>query len=798
MFSYTTNTMIKIFLKLISRNFLKGGLLNVLNVLGLALGITATLLITLYAEHEFSYDSFHKNSNNIFRMEARTNSPLWFSNLGAEHSLALISGKYPEVVGAVMLNGNQQTFLSANGNRFPENHIYQTNLGSAFFTHFDFNLIEGNTEGILDEPYSAVITESTRQRYFNDAAALGQTLNYDSIPLKITGVIEDLPSNSHFDFEILYTNPRTFANEHFHTNTYFQLVDGASPQDLEAKIMAMEGIAPDAGHEFSEVKLIALPDIYFNSNASFGSGGIGDQLQLKVFMVIGILIVLISVANYVNLSMAIYSSKGLEIGMRKVLGESKGQIIRAFIYESILVTMLSIPIMLICLKFTLPVFSEFLDINLENKLISSPIYWIGTLVFLLVVSFITVIYPASVLNNTKISALIKSKTAVHHTGGIKLRNILLFFQFIILFTLGISAWFMNRQINYMDNKDMGFSAEKVIKIRNAFNIGNLDNYKVFKTELLKNPQVAAVAFGPMMGDGMAPLAYKTEGSDEIRENLLSYGVDIDYFEVMSMDILAGEFKNKLISSEDGKIISLVNKSFIDQYGWQDDPIGKKIILRPGTENELQREVSAVFEDFHFFSLKEKVAPQIISLRPDPLFVNTNILVKSAIPDLKEVVKLIEEQWYALRPDVPFEYDLMDAAVKKLYDRERQTSQVSLSFSLLAISLSLLGLIGFMIYLVSLKSKELAVRKVLGATLLQIVGLLNRQLMAAILLASIIGSGLSYWLISRWLNDYAYTIKMNPETFVIALILVYGIVFIITAIQSMKSSHANPVMALKNE
>jgi len=789
--------MVKILISLVSRNFLKSGLLNSLNILGLSLGITAALLIAFYAEHEYSYDEFHNNADNIYRMEAQTNNPVWLSNIGAEYSKQIRVGNYPEVKSTLMLNSNQSAFLSYGSKKFYEKKIYQTDPGSNFLDYFNFELIEGNADGILNEPYAVIITESVRQKYFEDEIAVGEYLKYDSLQLKVMGVIQDLPTNSHLDFDIIYANPKTFERDHFHTNTYIELVDGANPQEFETKILAMQ-VAQDEFHTLKAVSLISLPDIYFESVSSFGSGGVGDKLQLTVFIVIGGLILLIAVANYVNLSLAAYSGKGLEIGIRKVLGESRQQIIRAFIFESLLVTLLSLPLVFLWINLTLPAFGDFLNITLENKLTTAPSYWVVILSFILLVSFLTVIYPASVLNNAKLSTLIKSKSVIHQSGGLKLRNVLLFIQFIILFTLGISAWFMNRQISYMDNKDMGFSAEAVIKIRNAFNIGSIDNYKVFKTELLKNPKIAAVSFGPMMGDGMNPQAYKPEGSDEIYENLLSYGVDIDYFDVMSMSIVAGEFKNKLISAEDGKIVSLVNQSFIDMYGWQDDPIGKKITLRPGSENELIREVSAVFKDFHFFTLKEKVTPQIISLRNDPRFVNTNILIKAAVPELQEVIKAIELEWHSLLPDLPFEYELMGEAVKKLYQQERQTSQVSIVFSLLAISLSLLGLIGFMIYIVGIRAKELAIRKVLGASLRQIVMLLNRQLVIAILLAAVIGSVSSYWLIKEWLNDYAYTISINPETFVIALLLVYIIVFGITTVQSLKSTITNPVSALKNE
>ncbi|MCE7996632.1 MAG: FtsX-like permease family protein [Roseivirga sp.] len=789
--------MLRIFTNLLVRNFLKDKLLNSLNILGLSLGMIAAMLILLYADHEFSYDSFHKDVKNTYRLEAITNNDLWFSNIGMEHGKELTSGRYPEVETVVQLNGHPRAFLSYNNQRYSEEKIYQTKPGSDFFELFSFKELLGNRETFLNEPYVTVITASTAEKYFGKTSPLGQVIKYDSIPLKITGVIEDLPTNSHLDFNILYANPVTFGQDHFHTQSYIQLVNDADPTGLEVKIKDMD-VARDEFHTLSEVRLMPVEDIYFGSDAVFGSGGKGDILQLTVFMIIGGLILLIAVANYINLSLAVYSSKGLEIGMRKVLGESRSQIIRAFIWESILMTFMTIPLVILGLYFLLPVFSEFLEVNLQNKLLSSPIYWAVTLAFVITLSIITVAYPATLLTRTKISELIKSKSAVNNSSGVKLRNALIFVQFILLFTLGISAWFMNRQIDYLDSKDMGFNADRVIKVTNAFSIGEYKNYQLLKSQLLTHPQVAGVSFGPMMGDGSNPLAYKPEGSDQTYENLLSYGVDIDYFDVMGMNITAGDFKTVLQSAEDGQIVSLVNESFIERFGWQDDPIGKKLILRPGSQNELHRQVSAVFKDFHYFTLKEKVTPQIISLRPDPQFVNTNLLIRASTDNLQEVTDIIAEEWNKVVPSVPLEYDLMDEAVKRMYAKERQTGQVSVTFSVLAVVLSLLGLIGFMIYVTGLKSKEIAVRKVLGASLLQIIALLNRQLFLAILFSAIIGSAFSYWLVSTWLNDYAYAIALSPVTFIAAAALVYSIVFMITALQSVKSAQIDPVMALKHE
>ena len=786
-----------IFFNLSIRNFLKSVGLNSLNILGLSLGIIAALLILTYADHEYHYDQFHQKATNIYRMEAKTNGEAWFSNLGVEHSRELMSGAYPEVVNRVLLNRAPKAFFNNGDKKFAETNLVQTNPGSDFFEFFDYEVLEGSKSNLLEEPNAIVLTKSTAEKYYGNESPMGKVLMHDTIQYKVTGVIADLPTNTHLNFDLIYTNASLYEREHHHSQNYFELVNDVSIEQLEEKIEAMD-VALNDFHRLSEVKLLPVSDIYLESDASFGSGGKGDPLQLKVFLIVGALILLIAITNYVNLSLAIYLGKGRAVGIRKVFGESKAHIIRAFIYESLATMLLTLPIILIGFSFALPALNIVLDVNLDNVLLTSPTYIFGTLALLALISVLTVLYPAIALSNTDVNTLMKSKSAMNITGGTKYRNGLIFFQFILLFTLGISGWFMNQQIRYMDNKDMGFDATNVIKVTNAYEIGEFSNYELLKTKLLTFPQIGGVAFGPMMGDGMNPLAYKVEGVDETYENLLSYGVDIDYFDVMGMELTHGDFKSVLQSSEAGQIVSLVNHSFINRYGWQDEPLNKKITLRPGTENELHRKVSGVFKDFHFYTLKEKITPQIISLRTDPQFVNTNILVKSNTQNLEEVVNIIEEQWYQIQPNVPMEYDLMEDAIKSMYAKERQTGQISITFSMLAISLSVLGLAGFMIYIIGLKSKELTIRKVLGASLLRIIGVLNQDLWFIVLTAAILGSLFSFLVVSSWLEDYAYTIDMNPWVYPLSLILAYVLIFVITATRSIKWARTNPALTLNEE
>ncbi|MEM9329635.1 MAG: ABC transporter permease, partial [Bacteroidota bacterium] len=446
----------RIFFLLAFRNFIKSVGLNALNLLGLSAGIIAALLIIVYADHEYHFDHFHQKVDNIFRVEGRTNGSEWYVNLGVEHARELATGTYPEIEAVVMLNRGERAFFQAStGPRFPETNVLQTDVGSRFFDLFDFELIAGSQEEALAAPHSLVLTQSLAEKYFGDQAPLGQTVYYDTIPLQVTAVLSDLPSDSHIDFDLLLTSPSLDQTSHYHVATYVALSRGADELTLKEKILAMD-VAYDEYHELADVELMPLGDIHLRSTASFGSSGKGDPLQLRILLVVGGLILLITIANYLNLASALYLGKGRAVGVRKVFGESRKLLIRSLVLESFLMVLLTVPIIWIGFSVLLPGLNLLLDVRLENKLVTTPMYGVGTIGFLAFVSMVTVTFPALSLSRSPIHDLLKSKSAMNITGGTHYRNALIFFQFILLFTLGLSGWFMNRQIEYLDSKDVGF------------------------------------------------------------------------------------------------------------------------------------------------------------------------------------------------------------------------------------------------------------------------------------------------------------------------------------------------------
>ncbi len=789
--------MLSNFLRHFGRSLRNFWFLNSLNLLGLSLACTAAILVFLYVDHETSVDQFHEESENIVRLEAQTNSSEWFSNLGVEHSRALKDGAYPELASVVQVNRRSRGFIESNDQRFAEELIYQTSVGSAFFKIFDFKFQEGSSDLALQEPNQIVLTASTARKYYGNEPAVGQLLTYDSTSYTVAGVLEDLPTHTHFDFDLIINNNSFSGTDHFHAHSYLKLFPGVDREVLKQKILDLD-VAFNEFHALKSIRLMGVGDIHLKSDVSFGASGKGDLIQIRIFQVLAILILAVAAINYVNLSFAIFLNKGKELGIRKILGETKIEIIIYLCLQAVTTSLLAIPVITVGLYFGLPLFEELMGIKLTELLLMQPSYILLGIIFLTIIGLLTVVYPLIAIGQISIGEMLKSKQLLNGHGGIQYRNLLMFIQFVFLFALGISAWFMNRQISYLDEKDKGFDSSLVMKIQNAFDIGSYQDYQVFKNKLLSYPQIQGVAFGPMMGDGMSPVSYQAEGSEETYENLLSYGVDVDYFEVMSIPILEGDFKSVLASSENGQIVSLVNQSFINRFGWQSDPIGKKITLRPGTENELHRKVSAVFKDFHFFSFKEKIAPQIISLRPDPQFVNTNILVKVSKSDFAEVRKIIEYEWNKIQPGLPLNLITMEEAVRKMYEKERQTATVGINLSFLAIGLSIMGVLGFMVYLISIKSKEIVIRKVLGASIAQIIQLLNQQLFLAVLSAGLVGSLTSYWLLTRWLESYAYRIDINPMAFLLSVLFSYLTIIAITAYQTIRSTRVNPAVVLKEE
>ncbi len=785
--------MVRIFFNLLLRNFLKEKYLNLLNILGLSFGLIAFALVMLYYNHEASYDRFHSDYENTYRLEGKTNTEFWQSNLDYTYGRQFKAETYPAIKTLVEITPFGNIFFSYEDKQFVEQKIYRVLPGSRFFDVFDLEMIEGNKEGVLKDAYATVMTEQTAKRYFGDESALGKVINYDTLLLKVTGVVANLPSNSHLDFDIIYANPRS-ADQHFHAFMYLQLTAGSDPRLMEEQILGMNEDL-DEFHKLTTVKLMPIEDIHFRSEAVFGAGGKGDWPQLMAFLITGFLILLIAITNYINLSMAIYSSRRLEIGMRKVLGESRRRVVYMLCLESIMITLVCIPLALVGISLLLPAFSNFLGLSIENQFfLSAPYLLIGVAV-VVVVSLITVSYPVAILSRSKISKLVKSKTSSKE--GYKFRNALVLLQFVLLFTLGISAGLVNQQINFIDNKDVGYSTPGVIKIQNAFALG-VENYKVFKQKLMNYSEIQNVTHGAMVGDAMAPLAYSPEGHDAIYENLLSYGIGEDYFDLMNIQITDGDFRQVMEEAESGQVVSLVNQSFVNEYEWQGQAVGKTIKLRPGTENELSRTVSAVFKDIHFFSLKEKIVPQIMSMRKDPTNVNLNVLVKTNPANLKRAYEIIEKEWYELVPGRPVNLRLLDDEISDFYAKERRIAQVSLIFSVLAVLLSVGGLVVFIVYVTKLKAKEIAVRKVLGASVAQIILLLNKQTSIIILVSAVLGSTISYFLIDEWLSNFAYTITLNPLVFLLAAFIVYVVVFLITGSQSLQSASANPVEALKQE
>ncbi|MDW3194916.1 MAG: ABC transporter permease [Cytophagales bacterium] len=789
--------MLSNFLKHFTRSLRNFWFLNSINLLGLSLAGTAAILVFLYVDHETSFDQFHEASKNIVRLEAKTNSDEWFSNLGVEHARALKNGTYPELERLTVLNRRSRAFVETNNQRFAEENIYQTSVGSAFFEMFDFPFVEGSPEQALKDPKQIVLTESTARKYFGNAPALGQIVIYDSTSYSIAGVIADLPTHTHFEFDLVVNSGSFNGTDHFHGNAYLKLYPDVNRKVLEQKILELD-VAYNEYHDLQGVRLMNIGDIHLKSDVSFGASGKGDLVQIRIFQVLAILILAVAAINYVNLSFAIFLNKGKELGMRKILGETRMEIIIHLSLQAVTTALLALPFIALGLYFSLPSFEALMGIKITALLFEHPAYIFLGIGLLVLIGLLTVIYPLAAIGQISIGEMLKSKQLLNGHGGVRYRNLLMFIQFVFLFALGISAWFMNRQISYLDEKDKGFDASQVLKVQNAYDIGSYEDYQLFKNRLLSYPQIQGVAFGPMMGDGMSPLSYQTEGSEEIYENLLSYGVDTDYFEVMGIPILEGDFKTVLAGADNGQIVSLVNQSFINRFNWKSDPIGKKITLRPGTENELHRKVSAVFQDFHFFSFKEKIAPQIISLRPDPQFVNTNILVKVATPDFIGVSKMIEFEWNKIQPGLPLDLITMESAVRKMYTKERQTATVGINLSFLAIGLSIMGVLGFMVYLISIKSKEIVIRKVLGASIAQIIKLLNQQLFLAVLAAGVVGSLTSYWLLSRWLEAYAYRITLNPVAFLLSIMASYLTIMAITAYQTIRSTRVNPAVVLKEE
>lgn len=799
------------------RNLIRKPGFALINITGLAIGLAACMLILLYISDELSYDKFHSNSDRIYRLYNKslignnafegtyTPSPL------AETMLA----EYPEIVSVTRLWSRSQRSFRAGESTFIEDKFYFAD--SSFFKIFDFELLEGDPNNVLKHSGTIVLTESIAKKYFGDSSPIGKTITEDNEnTYTVTGVMRDAPLNSHVKPELI----ASFVSDPFHNNnnwfaqspqTYILLREDANPQLLEDKIPALveKYIGPElkrligisleefqnAGQSYG-YKIQSLESIHLHSNIDGEYEANGSIQHVYIFSVIAIFILIIACINFMNLTTARSSSRAKEVGIKKVLGGTRPQLIRQFIGESIFLTVIAMVIALLIIEISLPAFNR-----LSEKNLSFTDFGIGqSLIFILAIVAITGLiagsYPAFFLSAFSPAKTIKKQLTKLGAGkNIKLRSILVLFQFTISITLLIATIVIFMQMEYIQQKKIGFDSEQLLVIKRANGLGT--SMKTFKDKILQNPAILSASYAiDLPGDTYSSNAHLVKGRpvEELHVMDLTY-VDPDYLKTMGMEMSWGRFFSDQNPTDSTKVI--INERAVQSLGLND--IGsEKLIMQTGTAEESSAyDIVGVVKDFHIHSLHQRVLPLAIYMLPEGGWAN-RLAVRVQAGKTREAISFLEKSWDEMETGHPFVYTFLDQTLAKLYQNNHKTRVIYTVFSMLALFVASLGLFGLAAYTTESRTKEIGIRKVLGANDSTIIFMLSRDFTKWVLLANILAWPLSYFLVNHWLNNFAYRIDMPWFVFIIAGLSALLLALATVLYQTIKASRTNPALSLKYE
>ncbi|MCE7991666.1 MAG: FtsX-like permease family protein [Roseivirga sp.] len=807
-------------LKSAIRTLIKRKEYSIVNSLGLSLGIASTLLVLLYVQDEFSYDKSIPNADQIFKLVEERKTPEGTTTRRyVPYSFArTIPQDFPDVADATAFSGpygGQQVWVNnEQGQRLnflEDNALIADNQ---FLSVFGLRMLAGDPKNALKEPNSIVLTESTARRLFGETNPLGQFISAAEKKSVVTGICEDPPENSHLKFSYLVSSSSVtwFNQENFtlkYTHLYLRLHPQAKAAQLEAKFPEMVKTHMSAeierinqlsweayqaaGNGFT-YKLKPLTSIHLDSADFGGMKAGGSIVTVRIMLAIAVLIFCIACVNFINLATARSTERALEVGVRKVMGSHRTQLVAQFLTESLILSFISLFIALGLVLLALSYFNE-----LTNKqLILNPdiISITGLIVAGILVGLLAGIYPAFALSSFKPIAVLKGNFSTQNKGK-WLRNGLVVFQFWIAIILITCTLVIQKQVDFLASKDLGFDKEQLMVIEGTFDRkGNFA--KPFLNEIKNLPQVKAAA-GTMWLQGFRGTQmedYETEGSDQ-ELNMASVVLGDGFAEVMGLELIDGALFSQ--STTDSSMI-LLNETALKRLGL-DDPIGKKVAMvnqEKGATIKTYYTIKGIVKDFHYQSLHDEIGPLV--MLSNELYAERMWVIAARLNTgmTRAGAQAIEEKWQTLLPDLPFNFRFLDQVLDNRYKTERHTSQVFSIFSGLSIFISIIGLFALSAYTVSLRAKEIGIRKVVGASVSTILKLLFKNFSAMVLLAFLLAFPVGWYAMENWLNDFAYRIVLSPLTFILAGGLILIVTWCTVGYQSFKAARINPIRHLKNE
>lgn len=792
--------MIKNYFKTAWRNLMKSKVFSFINVLGLTIGITVCMMIFLFIMNEFSVDRFHTDHGRIYRLmrgfknEGKYGSVSYVSGM---HAPALLNDFKGEILKAVRVNprGN---LVTVGDKSFQEKKVYT--VDPDFFDLFSFPLIKGDVATVLKDPGSVVLTESTAKKYFGSIGnAMGKVIELDkSLPLKVTGIAKDVPSNSHlyFDLVVPISNIKdaaimtTWINNGVYT--YVLLNPHVSQQQVESRLPQfvekyLGGDLKKYGFHWT-LSLTPLKDVYFEP-VDFDGAKHGDKTVVYIFLSIAVLILFIACINFVNLSTIRAVDRSKEVGLRKVLGALRNNLVWQFIGESVLLTTISCIISVGLLSLAMPWLNQLLGYSLTVSWNSPPIYLflVGVII---VVGFFAGSYPAFFLSAFSPIQALKGKLKLGKAGSV-FRQALVVVQFSISVILIVGTVIITKQMGYIKNKQLGYDKEQSMVVR----IDNNDIYQnmdVFKTDLQNQNVIQSVSL--MSGEpGGFFDGYIFDVQDHAEKwNARTEFADFEFVKTLGLKIIAGRDFSASFPTDTTDAV-LINKTAATKLGWTPrQAIGKW--LQNTVHDNAKRRIIGVVDDFNFQSLKQIVDPLVISPGTDKRVA----VIKLNGGNIQAGIEAVDKAYKKVATAYPFEYSFLDEQFNEMYKKDIRQQTILSVFAMLAIFVACLGLFGLASFTATKRIKEIGVRKVLGSSVKGIVVLLSKDLLKPVLIAACIALPVGYWAMDKWLQNFAYKTSLSWWIFCLAAMVTFGIALITVSIKAIKAAIANPVKSLRTE
>jgi putative ABC transport system permease protein len=796
--------MIKNFITIALRSLRKDKFYSALNLLGLTIGITCSLLLLLYITDELSYDKYHKNADQIYRVASFAQEPDKLNRwpFGPAPLGAALKADYPVVQNFVRLYANGRVAFRQGEKRFYEEDVYAAD--STMFDVFTHQFVEGDPRTALARPGSVVLTRSVAEKFFGKRSAINQPLQVYDTTYQVTAVIEDVPRNSHLRFNALLSKGQGERQQdanwgNFGVYTYLVLPKNYDPQKLESKFPQVydKYLKPIFGRMNIRIdhQLQPLTSIHLHSKLEFESNG--DIGYVYTFMAIAVFMLLIASINYMNLATARSAKRAKEVGLRKVMGSLRGMLMGQFLTESVLMTVLALVTSFVLAAVLLPFFNDVADKEIRFTELLQPRFLLLALGIVVFTGFLSGSYPAFYLSSFQPAAVLKG--AFTGKGGNALfRKTLVVAQFAISLVMLICTWIVYDQLNYMRNKDLGYDKEQVLTISSPQGQPR-DRYNALKNLLLANPQVRHVATAnapaSQMGGRIICTVETNEGIKEL--GFKPAFVDYDYIKTMGMKIVQGrDFSDKIPS--DTALSVIVNETTVKRMNWK-QPLGKRLRLGgqqvpPGQPVPPMGQVIGVVRDFHQQSLYNPIEALIMVCRP----ANPVIHVKVSPQNVDKTLTFIGQKWRQIYPDRLFEYTFLDQDFESAYEADKVRGRIFTAFALLTIVIACLGLFGLATFTTEQRVKEIGVRKVLGASVGSVVLLLSKDFTKLVLISFPIAIPIAYFSMRKWLESFQYKTTLHWSIFVTACLLTLFICWVTVIYQSLKAALANPVKSLRSE